>query len=62
MITTKKISQILGVTIDELVSGEKLKENIENKPILVPKRENVIQYHCEKCKTVIIPYGEDREK
>ena len=43
LITTKKISQILGVTIDELVSGEKLKENIENKPILVPKRENVIQ-------------------
>ena len=31
------------MTIDELVSGEKLKENIENKPILVPKRENIIQ-------------------
>lgn len=43
MITTKKISRILGVTIDELVSGEKLKENIENKPILALKKENIIQ-------------------
>ena len=28
---------------------------------LMPK-SRAEAYHCEKCKTVIIPYGEDREK
>lgn len=43
MLTTKKIAKILDVTIDELVSGEKLKENIEKEPVLTQKNENVIQ-------------------
>ena len=43
LLTTKKIAKILDVTIDELVSGEKLKENIEKEPVLTQKNENVIQ-------------------
>ena len=33
LLTAKKIAKILDVTIDELVSGEELKENIEKEPI-----------------------------
>lgn len=43
LLTTKKIANILNVTIDELVSGEALKENIEKEPVFTNKTENTIQ-------------------
>lgn len=43
LLTTKKIAKILDVTIDELVSGEELKENIEKEPVLAQKNENAVQ-------------------
>jgi transcriptional regulator with XRE-family HTH domain len=41
--TAKKIAQILGVSLDELLSGEELKENIEKEALLVRPVENIIQ-------------------
>lgn len=43
LLTAKKIAQILDTTIDDLVSGEKLEENIERKPLLAMTIENIIQ-------------------
>lgn len=43
LLTAKKIAQILDVSVDELLSGEKLEENIEKEPILVKPAENVMQ-------------------
>ncbi len=43
LLTAKKIAQILNVTIDELLSGEELKENIEREPLLAQPMENIIQ-------------------
>ena len=43
LLTAKKIAQILDVSVDELLSGEKLKENIEKEPILVKPAENIMQ-------------------
>ncbi|MBQ8857068.1 MAG: helix-turn-helix transcriptional regulator [Lachnospiraceae bacterium] len=52
LLTTKKIATILGVTIDELVSGEKLKENIEKEPVLADKKENIIQVILYTCTAI----------
>lgn len=41
--TTKKISMILGVSVDELLSEEELKENVEKKPLLIRPLENITQ-------------------
>lgn len=43
LLTAKKIAKILNVSLDELLSGEELKENIEKEPVLVKPVENIIQ-------------------
>ena len=43
LLTTKKIAQILEVTIDELVSGEELKKDIEKEPVMAQPVANVVQ-------------------
>ena len=43
LLTAKKIAQILNVTIDELLSGEELKESIERQPVLTRPIENIVQ-------------------
>lgn len=43
LLTAKKIAATLEVSLDELVSGEKLKENIEWEPVLARPVENVVQ-------------------
>lgn len=43
LLTAKKISKILNVSLDELLSGEELKENIEKEPVLVKPVDNIIQ-------------------
>ena len=41
LLTVKKIAQVLEVSVDELLSGEELKENVEKSPVL--SVENTIQ-------------------
>jgi len=43
LLTAKKIATILDVSLDELVSGEKLTENIEREPVLARPVENTVQ-------------------
>lgn len=43
LLTAKKIAKILNVSLDELLSGEELKENIEKEPVLAQPIENVVQ-------------------
>ena len=43
LLTTKKIAEILEVSIDELVSGEELQMNIEKEPVLAKPVSNIIQ-------------------
>lgn len=43
LLTTKKIAEILEVSIDELVSGEELQKNIEREPVLAKPTSNIIQ-------------------
>ncbi|MDE6319669.1 MAG: helix-turn-helix domain-containing protein, partial [Lachnospiraceae bacterium] len=43
LLTTKKIAEILKVSIDELVSGEELQMNIEKEPVLAKPVSNIIQ-------------------
>lgn len=43
LLTAKKIARILDVSLDELLSGEELKENIEKEPILMRPIENIVQ-------------------
>lgn len=43
LLTVKKIAQILELSVDELLSGEKLKENVEKSPVLSMPVENTIQ-------------------
>ncbi|MDE6663911.1 MAG: helix-turn-helix domain-containing protein [Lachnospiraceae bacterium] len=43
LLTAKKIAGTLDVSLDELLSGEELKEDIENEPILTRPIENVVQ-------------------
>lgn len=43
LITARKISKILDVSVDELLSGEELRENIEKEPLLERSLENIVQ-------------------
>lgn len=43
LLTTKKIARILEVSIDELVSGEEIRQNIEKEPVLAKPVSNIIQ-------------------
>lgn len=43
LLTTKKIAEILEVSIDELVSGEEFQKNIEREPVLAKPVSNIIQ-------------------
>ncbi len=43
LLTTKKIAEILGVAIDELVSGEELKKNVEQEQVLTTVIPNFVQ-------------------
>lgn len=43
LLTVKKIAQILEVSVDELLSGEELRENVEKEPVLSMPVENIIQ-------------------
>ena len=43
LLTAKKIARILDVTLDELLSGEELRENIEKEPVLAKPVENIVQ-------------------
>lgn len=42
LLTAKKIAQILDTSIDDLLSGEQLQQNIEKEPLLVHPVENTI--------------------
>lgn len=41
--TTKKIADLLNISIDELLSGEELREHINKAPVLEKKTEHIIQ-------------------
>ena len=43
LLTAKKIAKILDVSLDELLSGEELKEKIEKEPVLAQPVENILQ-------------------
>ncbi len=43
LLTAKKIARILDTSIDDLVSGEELKEKIEKEPLLARPVENIVQ-------------------
>ena len=53
LLTAKKLAMILEVSLDELLSGEKLKEHIEKEPILVKPIENIVQTILYAVATVI---------
>lgn len=43
LLTAKKISAILEVPLDELLSGEELRENVEKEPVLAQPVEAIVQ-------------------
>lgn len=43
LLTAKKIAQILDVSVDEMLSGEELKQNVEKEPVLAKPVQNIIQ-------------------
>lgn len=43
LLTAKKISKILDVSLDELLSGEEIKEKVEKEPVLAKPIENIFQ-------------------
>lgn len=43
LLTAKKIAKLLDVSLDELLSGEKLQEDIEKEPVLAQPVENIVQ-------------------
>lgn len=43
LLTAKKISRILDVSLDELPSGEEIREKVEKEPILAKPVENIFQ-------------------
>lgn len=43
VLTVKKIAQVLEVSVDDLLSGEELKENVEKSPILSMPVQSTIQ-------------------
>lgn len=57
--TAKKISEVLGVSIDELLSGEEIQTNIEKIPVLDKTSEIVIQtvaYSIALCAYLLMSY------
>lgn len=43
LLTAKKIAEILEVSLDEMLSGEKISVNVEREPILAKPVENILQ-------------------
>lgn len=43
LLTAKKIARILDVSLDELLSGEEIKEKVETEPVLAKPIENIFQ-------------------
>ncbi len=43
LLTAKKIAKILDVSLDELLSGEEIKEKVETEPVLAKPIENIFQ-------------------
>ncbi len=43
LLMAKKVATILEVTLDELLSGEELRENVEKEPVLARPVENIAQ-------------------
>ena len=43
LLTAKKIARILDVSVDEMLSGEELKQNVEKEPVLAKPVQNIIQ-------------------
>ena len=43
VLTAKKIAEALQVSVDELVSGEELKQNVEKEPVLATPTANMVQ-------------------
>lgn len=43
VLTAKKIAEALQVSMDELVSGEELKRNVEKEPVLATPAANTVQ-------------------
>lgn len=43
LLTAKKVATILEITLDELLSGEELRENVEKEPVLARPVENIAQ-------------------
>lgn len=43
LLTAKKIARILDVSLDELLSGEEIKEKVEKEPVLAKPVENIFQ-------------------
>ena len=43
LLTAKKLAVILDVSLDELLSGEELKEQVEKEPVLAKPIENILQ-------------------
>lgn len=43
LLTAKKIAKILDVSLDELLSGEEMKEKVEKEPVLAKPVENIFQ-------------------
>ena len=43
LLTAKKIARILNVSVDEMLSGEELKQNVEKEPVLAKPVQNIIQ-------------------
>ena len=43
LLTAKKIAQILNASLDEMLSGEELKQNVEKEPVLAKPVQNIIQ-------------------
>lgn len=43
LLTAKKIAKLLDTSLDELLSGEELQENIEREPVLAQPIENIVQ-------------------
>ena len=43
LLTAKKIARILDVSLDELLSGEEIREKVEKEPVLAKPIENIFQ-------------------
>lgn len=43
LLTAKKIAEILEVSVDEMLSGEEIRQNVEKEPMLAKPAENILQ-------------------